>query len=280
LRNWFQTPAINPGRSLAIVRVATASILVVHPIHAFLHPANIQGFAEFLRAHGLSWSLPLAWAALLTQFACSLALLVRRYVVPACLGHILVLAIGIPLVHFPRWRSVGLASGKHRAGAEFSCLLIACLFAVLWAHRRTPFNGLCRQQGLEVIRLAAALILVIHPLGGLRDPAGLNDLGAYFSSIGFPFGVALVWSAMFLQIASSIAIAARRLIVPACLGHMLVLCTGIWLFHAPDWFVVGPGNVVGPSNEGMEYSILLISCFVSLILAYWPIKKASRPPDA
>jgi putative oxidoreductase len=275
LKNWFQSPAHNPGRSLAIVRMAAASILIVHPIHAFLHPANIHGFADFLRAHGLPWSLPLAWAALLVQFASSLALLVRRCVVPACLGNILVLAIGIPLVHFPRWRSVGLATGEHHAGAEFSCLLIACLIGVLWAHRKTPFNGLRAQQGLGIVRLAAPLILVIHPLEGLRNPAALNDLGAYFSSIGFPFGVELVWSAMFLQIASSTAVAARRLIVPACLGHMLVLCTGIYLFHAPDWFVVGPGNVIGPSNEGMEYSILLLSCFVSLALAYWPIKKAS-----
>ena len=275
MRDWYQTPASNPGRSLAIVRLAAASILIVHPIHAFLHPANIHGFANFLHAHGLPWSLPLAWAALLIQFVCSLALLARRYVVPACLGNIAVLAIGIPLVHFPRWRSVGLAPGEHRAGAEFSCLLIACLTGVLWAHRRTPFIDAGARQGLEIVRLAAALILVIHPVGGLRDPAALDDLGAYFSSIGFPFGVTLVWSAMFLQIASSTAIAARRLIVPACFGHILVLCTGIWLFHAPDWFVVGPVNVVGPSNEGMEYSILLLSCFISLLLAYWPSKRAS-----
>jgi len=126
---------------------------------------------------------------------------------------------------------------------------------------------------LEFVRIASASILIIHPIGGLTDPAGLNDLGLYFSSIGFPFGVQLVWGSMFLQIESSLALIARRLVVPACLGHMLVLCTGIWLFHAPHWFVIGPDNIVGPGKEGVEYSILLIACFVSVLLAYWPEHK-------
>ena len=115
---------------------------------------------------------------------------------------------------------------------------------------------------------------MIHPLGalkeGMKDPTGLNDLGHYFSSIGFPFGVPLVWGAMFLQIGSSLALIARRLVVPACLGHFLVLGTGICLFHAPHWFVIGPDNVVGPGEEGVEYSLLLITCFFSILLAYWP----------
>jgi hypothetical protein len=75
---------------------------------------------------------------------------------------------------------------------------------------------------------------------------------------------------MFLQIASSLALIARRFVVPACFGHMLVLVTGIWLFHAPHWFVIGPDNVVGPGKEGVEYSTLLITCFISILIAYWP----------
>jgi putative oxidoreductase len=80
---------------------------------------------------------------------------------------------------------------------------------------------------------------------------------------------------MFLQIASSLALIARRFVIPACLGHILVLGTGVWLFHAPHWFVIGPDNVVGPGKEGMEYSTLLITCFVSILLAYWPEQRQS-----
>jgi putative oxidoreductase len=274
-RNWFSSPAHDSSRSLDIVRVVVALILLIHPIYAFLHPGDIRGFGHFLGSHDFPFGVGLAWAVISLQIGCSLALLLRRLVVPACVGHILVLGMGIWLVHAPKWRTVGLADGDHQPGAEFSVLLIACLFGVLWAHWRMAVDdpeheNLSSRRGLEVVRIAAALILMIHPLGGLRDPAGLHDLGLYFASIGYPFGVPLVWSAMFLQIACSVALLARRFVVPACIGHIYVLITGIWLFHAPNWFAVGPENVVGPGKEGMEYSVLLITCFFSVLLAYWP----------
>jgi putative oxidoreductase len=191
---------------------------------------------------------------MLIQVGRSLALMARWLVIPACIGHIFVLVVGIFLVHAPKWRTVGLPDGDHQPGAEFSALLVACLLAILYAHRRNVAEESLRaghdtpstRRALEFVRIASASILLIHPIGGLRDPAGLHDLGLYFSSIGFPFGVQLVWGSMFLQIASSSALIARRFVVPACFGHMLVLVTGIWLFHAPHWFVIGPDNVVGP----------------------------------
>lgn len=282
-RNWFRSPAHDSGRSLGIVRVVVALILAIHAIYALMHPGDIRGFGHFLESHGLPIGARLAWAVIFLQLGCSLALVVRRFVVPACAGHIFVLGMGIWLVHAPRWRTVGLPDGDHQPGAEFSVLLIACLFAVLQAHwhratkESSSTEGGCpaTRRGLEMVRAAAALILVIHPMEGLRNPAGLNDLGLYFGSIGFPFGVPLVWGAMFLQIASSVAIVARRFVVPACLGHMLVLSTGVWLFHAPNWFAIGPTNVVGPGEEGMEYSVLLMSCFFSILLAYWPRRQQS-----
>jgi putative oxidoreductase len=282
-RNWFRSPAHDSERSLNIVRVVLAFVLITHPVYALLHPANIRGFGNILASHGLPFTAGLAWAVMFLQIGCSLALAARRFVVPACLGHILVLTLGIALVHAPKWRTVGLPDGEHQQGAEFSVLMIALLLAILWAHRRRP-AGESQHPGhetpssrhaLEFVRIASASILIIHPLGGLRDPAGLNDLGLYFSSLGFPFGVQLVWGSMFLQIASSLALIARRFIVPACLGHILVLGTGIWLFHLPHWFVIGPDNVVGPGKEGIEYSTLLVTCFTSIMLAYWP--KPTQP---
>lgn len=277
-KDWFNGPAHDSGRSLNLVRVMVAFILIAHPVYALLHPANVLGFGHILQTRHIPFPVPVAWFVMFLQVACSLALVVRRWVIPACIGHILVLATGIVLIHARGWRTVGLPDGDHQPGSEFSVLLIACLLAILWAHRRkateeSPLPGQdapSTHQSLEFIRVAAASILIVHPLGGLRDPAGLNDLGVYFSSIGFPFGVQLVWGSMFLQIASSLALVARRFVVPACLGHMLVLVTGICLFHAPHWFVIGPDNVVGPGYEGVEYSILLISCFVSILIAYWP----------
>ena len=278
MRDWFNGPAHDSVRSLTIVRLVVASVLITHPVYALLHPDNVRGFGQFLESRHIPFGVNFAWAVMFIQIGCSLALFARRFVVPACIGHILILAVGIPLVHAPKWRTVGLDEGQHQQGAEFSVLLICLLMAVLWANRRQALSEATvpkrdtpsARQALAFVRIAAASILIIHPLGGLQDPAGLNDLGQYFSSLGFPFGVPLVWGSMFLQIASSLALIARRFVVPACLGHMLVLCTGIWLFHLPHWFVIGPDNVIGPGKEGIEYSTLLITCFVSILIAYWP----------
>lgn len=278
-RDWFDGQSHDSGRSLQIVRLVVAFILITHPLYAMLHPANIREFGKILESHQIPAGTAVAWSVMLLQVGCSLALVIGWQLVPACIGHISVLVAGIILIHAPRWRTVGLPDGEHRPGAEFSVLLIACLLAILWAYRRRPAiespplskqDAISAHQALEFIRIASASILMIHPIGGLREPAALTDLGHYFSSIGFPFGVPLVWASMFLQIASSLALIARRFVVPACLGHMLVLVTGIVLFHAPHWFVIGPKSVVGPGHEGVEYSMLLITCFMSILIAYLP----------
>jgi putative oxidoreductase len=276
--SWFSSPMHDPGRSLDIVRLTVATVLITHPLYAFFHPGNILGFGRILQPHGLPFGIVLAWAALSLQAVCSVALVTRRLVVPACIGHIFVLAIGICLIHAPRWRTVGLPDGEDRPGSEFSVLMIACLLGILWADRGrakdagspSSHAALSVYRGLQIVRLSAALILIIHPLGGISDPTGLHDFGVYLSSIGYPFGVPLVWSLMFLQMACSLALASQRFVIPACLGHIFVLSMGIWLFHAPHWFAIGPSNVVSPGKEGMEYSVLLIACFFSLLLAYWP----------
>jgi putative oxidoreductase len=278
-KDWFNGQAHDSGRSLDIVRIVVAFILITHPIYALLHPMNVRGFGHILEFHHIPFGLGVAYAVMLIQVGCSLGLLARRLVIPACIGHIFVLVVGIFLVHAPKWRTVGLPDGDHQPGSEFSVLLIACLLAILWAHpgkaaAEAPLPGqntpISTRQALDFVRIASASILIIHPIGGLTDPAGLNDLGLYFSSIGFPFGVQLVWGSMFLQIASSLALIARRFVVPACIGHLIVLVTGICLFHAPHWFVIGPDNVVRPGREGIEYSTLLTTCFVSVLITYWP----------
>lgn len=279
-RDWFNSSAHDSQRSFTIIRIVLAFILITHPVYALMHPANIRGFGSFLASRGLPFGAGLAWAVIFLQIGCSLALAARRFVVPACIGHILVLVMGIFLVHAPRWRAVGLADGD-QPGAEFNVLMIALLLAILWTQWRpaAEFSLWGKEvspsdRAFAFVCIASASILIIHPIGGLRDPAGLNDLGNYYVSKGVPFGVALIWGVMFLQIASSLALMARRFVVPACFGHISVLITGVCLYHAPYWFVIGPDNVIGPGREGMEYSILLITCFFSILLAYWPRKRS------
>src|SRR5271170_5800040 len=83
-RNWFRSPAHDPGRSLNIIRVVLAFILITHPVYALLHPANISGFGHFLETHRIPFGGSVAWGVMLLQVGCSLALATRRLVVPGC----------------------------------------------------------------------------------------------------------------------------------------------------------------------------------------------------
>lgn len=122
-------------------------------------------------------------------------------------------------------------------------------------------------RSLDLIRIVVALLLSVHSI--YRIIAGdVGGFGGYLSSIGFPLGVFLAWLITLLTLASSIALVFGRLIVPACLCHIVVLLAGILLDHRHDgWFVVGGGR------NGMEYSVLLIACLMGVLWSHWPRKQ-------
>lgn len=122
---------------------------------------------------------------------------------------------------------------------------------------------------MDGVRIASALILSAHPLRGLAHPANLRALGQGMSPIGFPFGVQLVWMTMLIQVAGALGLTLRRYVVLSSLGWMFVNAMGIAIAHFPHWFVVGPGE------NGMEYSLLLITCFAATLLSHWPSRKES-----
>jgi putative oxidoreductase len=122
-------------------------------------------------------------------------------------------------------------------------------------------------RSLDIVRIVVALLLSVHSIARIigGDVAGF---GEYLGSIGFPLGVALAWFITLSTLASSIALIIRRLVVPACICHMIVLFMGILLDHMHDgWFVVGGGR------NGMEYSVLLIACLFAVLWSYWPKKQ-------
>jgi len=121
-------------------------------------------------------------------------------------------------------------------------------------------------RSLDIVRIVTALVLSVHSI--YRIIAGdVGGFGEYLNSTGFPFGVALAWLITLSTLASSVAIIIRRLVVPACICHIIVLFAGIILDHVHDgWFVVGGGR------NGMEYSVVLIACLVAVMWSYWPQK--------
>jgi uncharacterized membrane protein YphA (DoxX/SURF4 family) len=122
---------------------------------------------------------------------------------------------------------------------------------------------------LDIIRIVVAFIILMHPLHGMFHLDNIPPFGEYLSSLGFPFGLYLAWLVLITQMLCSALLFMRRLVVPACMGHIFILSVGIWFFHRPNgWYVVGPGE------RGMEFSVLMIACLVAVALAYWP-RKAS-----
>ncbi len=139
-------------------------------------------------------------------------------------------------------------------------------------------------HALDIVRITVALIILMHPLHGLYYFEDIVLFGGYLRSLGYPFGVALAWVVLLLQVACSLALLLKRLIVPACIGHSVVIIFGLWHFHRPHgWFVTGPGE------SGMEWGFILLGSLFGVLWAYWPralatsmltsgIKSDAHPP--
>ena len=257
-------------RSVDLVRIVLAIVLFCHPAHALLHPEDARALGQALTDRGLPFGDALAWLALVTVLVCSLALLVRRLVAPAAIGAIAVVAGGLVL-YAPYWFVVGGAAEEGHPGMELNVQLLGCLAGVLWAYWPSVANrARAVDRGFDVIRIISALALVPH--GSLAfltwDVEGMRGWGEAMTGLGFPCGVALVWGIKALELTSSLARLARRLVVPACVGNLIVIVPGMWIAHHLRWFVNGPGE------NGVEFSVVLIAGAVASILAYWPARQA------
>ena len=127
----------NAVRGIDVVRIGVALIILMHPLHGFANLADIPKFGGYLASLGYPFGVALAWTVLIVQTLSSLALLANRFVVPACLGHMAVVAAGLIHYHYPLgW----YAAGPGAEGMEWPVILLVCLAGVLWAYLpgRTP----------------------------------------------------------------------------------------------------------------------------------------------
>lgn len=129
-------------------------------------------------------------------------------------------------------------------------------------------------RGLDIVRIGVALIILMHPIHGFTHPEGLPNFGAFLEARGYPFGTALAWTVISFQALCSVALIAGRLVVPACLGHMVVILFGLVHVHYQyGWYVVGPGE------GGMEWPFILLTSLLGVLWAYWPRKAGLSAKD-
>ena len=104
-------------------------------------------------------------------------------------------------------------------------------------------------------------MMAIH--GIARARLGIvDDFGVYLNQTGFPAGFYLAWFITITEIIGGLSIAAGYFVRPLAAWFTIQLAVGIYLIHGRvGWFVVGAGR------NGMEFSVLLILCFVVIAMA-------------
>ncbi|MCE3262832.1 MAG: DoxX family protein [Pseudoduganella sp.] len=71
-------------------------------------------------------------------------------------------------------------------------------------------------QGLDIVRIGVALIILMHPLHGFWDYENIGtNLGGYLTDLGYPMGVALAWLVLIVQTLSSLALITNRAVITA-----------------------------------------------------------------
>ena len=116
-------------------------------------------------------------------------------------------------------------------------------------------------NGILLLRIAVAVILLTHSVFGIFDN-GINNFGnLYLNQIGFaPFGVFLAWSIKLSHIVASLLLILNKYVKLAGFVTIFIFVMGIILVHFKDgWFVVGGGR------NGVEYNFLLICVLLAIM---------------
>lgn len=116
-----------------------------------------------------------------------------------------------------------------------------------------------KNYSVIILRTTLGLIMLSHGVVRIFY-SSVNDFGAFLSSKGFLFGINIAWTITLLDILMGISLILGYFIKCISIWFSFVLLMGIILVHFQNgWFVVGHGQ------GGIEYSSLLITCFVILI---------------
>ena len=137
-------------------------------------------------------------------------------------------------------------------------------------------RGITRRPwgGITIVRLAAAGMMIIHGVYRVLH-GGVGPFGEFLASQGFPAGTAVAWLLTVAEIVGGPLLAAGRFVRPLCVWFSLELLAGIALVHFREgWFVVGGGR------NGIEYSVLLIVCFVAVAVDAGRTRSAEAPAQA
>jgi len=120
------------------------------------------------------------------------------------------------------------------------------------------------ETALLVQRILLCAIIAAHGWARWLSEA-VAPFGTWLDGQGFPFGLAIAYSITAVEILGTPLLAAGRFVLYLCPLYAAIYVMGIVLVHAPEgWFVVGLGR------NGMEYSVLLVVCLLSVAYQHLP----------
>ena len=106
------------------------------------------------------------------------------------------------------------------------------------------------------LRATIGLLITIHGIYRILA-GGVAPFGEFLDGSGVPLGTMVAWLITVVESVGGPALMLGFLVTPLCAWFAVELTFGIILVHAGSgWFVVGGGR------NGMEFSVLLIMCFV------------------
>jgi uncharacterized membrane protein YphA (DoxX/SURF4 family) len=133
----------------------------------------------------------------------------------------------------------------------------------------TPISD--AKGGIAIVRVGVALIILMHPLHGYFHLQNIPRFGEFLSELGYPMGGLLAWLVLLIQTLSSVGLLLNRYVLPACIGHSVIIGFGLLHVHAQyGWYVVGPGQ------GGMEWGFILLTALSAVMWAYWPRTLATK----
>lgn len=124
-----------------------------------------------------------------------------------------------------------------------------------------------------ILRLAVAIIFLSHSLHGIFTGNDVNNFGNLFlNQIGFaPFGVFIAWAVVLSQVITSVLLLIDQYTKISAIINILILIAGVVTVHFKEgWFVVGGGR------NGMEFSFILITVLLTIIVSNQTNKKTTN----
>ena len=116
----------SPAAALALLRAATAALLIIHGVaRAWL--GIVDDFGVVLNTWGFPAGFALAWTITLVEIAGGALLAAGFFVLPLCVWFAFQLVMGIYLIH---GRAGWFVVGAGRNGMEYSVLLLVCLLVI------------------------------------------------------------------------------------------------------------------------------------------------------